>query len=374
MSTPSVRFNRKDRPEFYKALNTRVNAYFKDNNISKHADANMKFKTAFMLALYLVPLAAICLGWVSGVWPVMGMWAIMGFGMSGIGLSVMHDANHRSYSSNPTVNKVVGSVINLVGGYPANWRMQHNVLHHSFTNIEHHDEDFDTPALRCTPNQERKYLHRFQAFYASFLYGLMTIYWYVGKDFVQIVKYNKMGLLAGQNLTYRKAMIQIVLLKIFYGGVFIALPMITSDVLWWQSLLGWGLMQYISGIILALVFQPAHVIEETQFYEVDETGSVENHWAIHQLKTTSNFAKKNRVLSWYVGGLNYQVEHHLFPSICHVHYRNIAPIVKATALEYGIPYYEHPTFYAALRSHFSLLHRLGTGIYDKEEKEQALAV
>jgi linoleoyl-CoA desaturase len=175
-----------------------------------------------------------------------------------------------------------------------------------------------------------------------------------------------MGLLAGQKLTLKKALGQLIFNKLWYIGLVLVLPIIFVNLPWWQILLGFLLMQYISGVILAFVFQPAHVIQETSFYEVDDTGSVENSWAIHQLLTTANFANSNRPLSWYVGGLNYQIEHHLFPNICHVHYRNLAPIVKRTALEYGIPYHEHKTFYKALKSHFTHLHRMGSGKYDKK--------
>ncbi len=366
MSTPAVKFNREDNPEFFKVLNQRVNKYFKDRNLSKHANLGMVIKTVVMLALYLMPVILMLTGVVTGLWPVIGMWVIMGFGMSGIGLSVMHDANHRAYSQDPRINKLVGNVLNLIGGYPANWRIQHNVLHHSFTNIEEHDEDFETPALRCSPNQDRKAIHRFQAFYAPVIYGLMTIYWLISKDFEQLLRYDKMELLAGQKLSYKKALGQVIFNKLLYVALFIALPLIFIDLPWWQVLLGFLLMHYISGVILALVFQPAHVLEETNFYKVDDTGSVENGWAIHQLRTTSNFANSNRPLSWYVGGLNYQIEHHLFPSICHVHYRNLAPIVRSTAKEFGIPYYEHKTFYKALKSHFTHLHRMGSGRYDGE--------
>lgn len=360
------RFNTKDRPEFHKALNTAVNGYFKEKGIDKHADWNMKFKTVFMVSLYLIPLFAMLGGLVSSTSTAIIMWVLMGFGMSGIGLSVMHDANHGSYSHNPKVNRVLGYILNLVGGYHINWKIQHNVLHHSFTNVEGHDEDIETLIMRQAPGQERKYMHRFQAFYAPFFYGLMTIYWFLSKDFEQLVRYNKMGLLAGQGITYRRALRELVFTKSLYMIVFLLLPIFLTAIPWWHSLLGFLLMQYMSGLILALVFQPAHVIEETSFYIPEEDGSVENNWAIHQLKTTANYARRSRIFSWYVGGLNYQIEHHLFPTICHVHYRNIAPIVKKVAEEYGVPYYEHKTFASALVSHFSLLHRLGTGSYDRD--------
>lgn len=133
-------------------------------------------------------------------------------------------------------------------------------------------------------------------------------------------------------------------------------------------------MQFIAGMILALIFQAAHVLEETEFFELDENISVENNWAIHQMKTTSNFARKGYLFSWYVGGLNYQVEHHLFPNICHIHYKKLAPIIEATAKEFNVPYHQHKTFLGALKSHFKLIHSLGTGSYDERLKEKTTKV
>jgi linoleoyl-CoA desaturase len=131
---------------------------------------------------------------------------------------------------------------------------------------------------------------------------------------------------------------------------------------WWGTLLAFFWMHFIAGMVLALIFQPAHVINETEFYVPNEDLTVENHWAIHQLKTTANFANNSPIFSWYVGGLNYQVEHHLFPNICHVHYNKISKIVKETAKEYGVPYYSGQSFFGAVHNHFSMLNKLGKGL------------
>jgi linoleoyl-CoA desaturase len=171
MSVPTVRFNKQQQPEFFKELNKRVNQYFQRNNISKHANADMVFKTVFMLSLYFVPLILMLTGVVTSLWPIIGMFAIMGFGMAGIGLSVMHDANHGAYSKNKRVNQAVGFVLNFLGGFHVNWKIQHNVLHHSYTNIHGLDEDIDKGIFRMSPNQEVKPFYRFQAFYAPILYG-----------------------------------------------------------------------------------------------------------------------------------------------------------------------------------------------------------
>jgi linoleoyl-CoA desaturase len=373
MNDNIVRFNNKNQSEFFKELNKKVNNYFKENKISRHANLNMKIKTVFMISLYLVPFVLMLTGLVSSGIGVMLMWLLMGLGMSGIGLSIMHDANHGSYSKNKKVNRLIGLVINSLGAYHANWKIQHNVLHHSYTNIHGHDEDIEQIMFRLSPTQEKRPIFRFQAFYAPFLYGLMTIYWFVAKDYEQLFRYHKKGLLAGQGLTFRTALAQIVFHKTWYMLLFLILPLVLVNVPWWQIILGFLAMHFICGLILTLIFQPAHVIEDTNFYETDEEGNVENSWAIHQMHTTSNFANDSRLFSWLIGGLNYQIEHHLFPHICHVHYRKISVLVKETAEQFNVPYFQHKSFAGAVKSHFILLHQLGTGKYDELRAAEARA-
>ncbi len=362
MNVPVVKFNTKDRPEFFRELHRRVNQYFRDNQISKHANFSMVFKTAFMLALYSIPLVIMLTGVVKSFGVMLFLWILMGFGMSGIGLSVMHDANHGSYSNKDWVNRMLGYLLNYIGGYHINWKIQHNVLHHSYTNVHEYDDDISKGIMRFSPDQEARTMYRFQAFYAPLLYGLMTIYWLILKDFQQLVRYDRKNLLEGQGLKLGQAISHVVFNKLWYIVLTLVLPIMIIDLPWWQVLIGFLTMQFICGLILALIFQPAHVLEETEFFKVDENGSVENNWAIHQMRTTANFANRSRFFSWFVGGLNFQIEHHLFPNICHVHYRKISKIVKATAEEYNVPYHQHPTFGGALWSHFSHLHRLGNAV------------
>jgi len=366
MNIPTIKFNTQSSPEFFKELRARVNKHFKDNNISKYANINMKIKTIFMLSLYFIPLILMLSGVTSSVGWVLFLWVLMGLGMSGIGLSVMHDANHGSYSKNKKVNQALGFMLNFLGGYHKNWIIQHNVLHHSFTNIDGYDEDIETPVMRFSPNQKRSKMHRFQAFYAPFFYAIMSVYWFVSKDFQQLVRYHKKGLLSGQGLTFRKALVQIIIHKSWYSILFIVLPIVVVNVPWYISILGFFIMHFITGLTLALIFQPAHVIEETEFPLPDKNSSIKNNWAIHQMRTTSNFADKSILFSWFIGGLNYQIEHHLFPKVCHVHYKKISKIVKETAADFNITYHEHKTFFGALKSHFTLLNQLGTGKYDQK--------
>ena len=371
MKATSVKFNNRIQTDFVKDLRHQVNQYFAEHNISQYANISMKFKTAFMIALYFVPMILMYTGIIHGLWPVMLLWFIMGFGMSGIGLAVMHDANHGAYSKNKTVNQILGYLLNFLGAYHINWQIQHNMLHHSFTNIDGFDGDIDNPIMRFSPTQKRRPFFRFQVFYAPILYGLMSLYWLVSKDFERLVRYHKLNYLSRKGLTLGRAFTIVIFNKIWYLGLTLALPILLVDLPWYQTLLGFLMMQYICGLMLALIFQPAHVVEDSSFYAVDDEKGIEHNWAIHQLYTTANFAHKSRLFSWFIGGLNYQIEHHLFPHICHIHYKKLSPIVKAVAEKYGYPYRQQRTFLGALRSHFTLLHQLGTGKYDRLQAVKA---
>ena len=194
MTATTVKFNKTDRPEFFRELRKRINTYFEENNIDRYANGRMVFKTVFMVLLYTVPLGILLSGTLQSTSLIVLMWVLMGLGMAGIGLSVMHDANHGAYSRNPRVNQALGALLNLIGGYHVNWKIQHNVLHHSYTNVHEFDEDIKKGIIRFSPNQPAHRGYYFQAFYAPFLYGLMTLVWVFVKDFVQLIDYNRRGL------------------------------------------------------------------------------------------------------------------------------------------------------------------------------------
>jgi linoleoyl-CoA desaturase len=355
----SLRFA-KDRQDFFVTLNKRVNEYFKTRELSRHANAEMILKTVFMFALCFTPFVLMLTGAVTGTWPMLAMCVLMGIGVAGIGLSIMHDANHGAYSQKPWLNNLIGYSLNIVGGNAFNWKIQHNVLHHTYTNVYDADEDISPRGvLRMSPYSDWKPMHKFQHVYAWFIYGLMTLVWVLAKDIIRMIAYHKEGLIKKQNASVMTESIILVVTKILYLAYIFTLPIVILDLSFWTVLLGFCVMHYVAGFILAVIFQPAHVIEGTEYFEPDTNGNLENNWAIHQLHTTTNFANKSRLFSWYVGGLNFQVEHHLFPNVCHVHYRNIAPIVEATAKEFDIPYKSAKTFVDALVGHGRLLKELG---------------
>jgi linoleoyl-CoA desaturase len=357
-------------PEFFATLSQRVNHYFTSQGIERTANSEMMFKTIFMFALYLVPFALLLAGVASTFGGQLVLWAVMGFGMAGIGLSIMHDANHGAYSKKAWVNNLLGLSLNLVGGHAVNWKVQHNVLHHTYTNIHDVDEDISPRGvLRMGPESQWRAMHRFQHLYAWFFYGLMTLVWVLLKDFFRLMKYQREGLLKKQKTTAAREWVVMLATKLFYFSYVFGLPMVVLGLPFWKVLVGFLLMHYIAGFILAIIFQPAHVVEGTEYPQPDDRGNLENNWAIHQLHTTTNFGHKHKIFSWYVGGLNFQVEHHLFPNICHVHYRAIAPIVEQTAREFGLPYKSKETFLDAVIAHAAQLKVMG----QKPEMHPSLA-
>ncbi len=359
-STP-LRFidSNKDKAQFFATLRKRVDAYFKENGISKFYNAQMVIKTVVFLSLYLGSFALIL-----GVQPSLGIgllfWTMMGFSKAGIGMCVMHDANHGAYSSSHKVNYWLGHTLNLVGGSVFNWKLQHNVLHHTFTNIVHMDDDVeDKGVLRFSPHTKLKWFHKLQYIYAFGFYGILTLYWAILKDFVQYFRYKKIGVNKQTDKQNRGVLVRIILSKVIYFAVFFVLPIGILHIPASHIIVGFLLMHFIAGVVLTVIFQLAHSVEDASHPVPNAQGDIENNWAIHQLNTTVNFSRNNAFISWYLGGLNFQVEHHLFPTLCHVHYPEISKIVKTTANEYNIPYLENETFLNALYSHVLTLKRFG---------------
>ncbi len=360
MSLPTVTFAKNHNAEFYKTLQTRVREYFKENNLSRYANGGMVVKTIFMIALYVTPFILMNTI-ITSTWISFLMWIVMGLGMAGVGLSIMHDANHGAYSKNDRVNKLLGLVINGVGGSDVNWRIQHNVLHHTYTNVTGMDEDINPGVLmRFTPHAKRLKFHKYQHFYAWFFYGLMTLMWCTVKDFIQAKRFNGQDLLKTQNITYSRLIRNIIITKVVYFTIILGLPMLFSSLSWYAIIIGFLSMHFIAGLVLAAIFQPAHVIPSSTYPVPNESGEVDADWAVSQLYNTANFAPKSKWFSWYVGGLNFQVEHHLFPNISHMHYKKLSKIVEKTAKEYNLPYFSFKTFYGALKEHTKMLHDLGT--------------
>lgn len=353
-----IRFKNRDKNQFSTILRKRVNQYFKEKGISKKGNFTMHLKTIILIASFAAPYLIILLVGVP-TWAAFPLLTLMGLAYAGLGMSVMHDANHGAYSKKRSVNNALGYVINFIGGNKYDWKIQHNVLHHTYTNIYGLDEDVENGNLfRLSPYSKVRWYHKFQHIYAWFLYSFGTLSWVTSKDFIQIARIKKQGLNTKNDDLTREFFIMIFSKLVYFGYIF-AIPLIFTSYSFWAILLGFAYSHLIAGIVLGVTFQLAHVVEKTKYLNKENNKEIDRSWSIHEMYTTADFAEKSKILNWYLGGLNFQIVHHLFPSICHVHYKNMSKIVKQTAMDFSLPYNEYKTMGKAILSHYRILKKFG---------------
>ena len=319
----------------------------------------MYFKTASILAwlagAYLLLLFAVHAWWV-----ILPLAVVLGLSMAAVGFNIQHDGAHKAYSDRQWVNRIMALTLDLMGGSSYMWDWKHNSIHHTYPNVNGHDDDINIGLLgRLAPEQRRLPFHRFQGIYLWLLYGFLAVKWHLFDDFYQIA----VGRIGGHTIRRPRGKD----LWVFIGGkaVFFSLafviPMLLHPV--WAVFCVYAIAAFVSGLVLSVVFQLAHCVGEAQFpvasASADGTCRIETEWAIHQVQTTVDFARRNRVLRWLLGGLNFQVEHHLFHKICHIHYPALSKVVEETCREFGIVYNEHRSFLGALGSHFRWLVQMG---------------
>lgn len=350
-----VTYNNKN-AVFFNALKADIDQYFKDNNIRKTGDWRLYSKTIILIAtaiaLYLVLLSQ-PLTLVGGI----ALSMVFGFTLAGIGFNVMHDACHGSYSSKNWVNELLSLSLNALGGNSFIWKQKHNIIHHTYTNVDGVDDDIaKSPVIRQCHTQMWKPAHRIQHIYLWLVYALSSFLWVFVIDMVKYFQ-GKIYTTELRNMDAKQHVIFWVS-KVLYLVFYIAIPV--HFVGWSAWGVGFASLHVAMGLALSVVFQLAHVVEETEFVAVGSDPMViENEWAVHQLRTTANFAMGNRIINWYVGGLNFQVEHHLFAKISHIHYPKISKIVQRKCQEYGIPYHAMPTMGKAIASHYRFMRELG---------------
>lgn len=354
---PKVTFNNKN-ALFFPALKKEVENYFKENNIKKTGNSKLYLKAMVLIPSAIILYTALLtlpMSMAAGI----TLSALLGFVLASIGFNIMHDACHGSYSSKSWVNELLGLTLNALGGNAYIWKQKHNIIHHTYTNVDGVDDDISkSPVMRQSHNQPWVPAHRFQHIYVILVYAISSFAWVFIIDFVKYFT-SKIYKTPLQKMALKNHVIFWVS-KLLYMVFYVAIPV--ALVGWKAWLLGFSVMHVALGFTLAIVFQLAHVIEETEFEAVGTDDKIiENEWAIHQLKTTADFAPDNKVISWFVGGLNFQVEHHLFPRISHVHYPAIRKIVEAKCREFGIPYLCMPTMTSPIGSHFRFMKELGRG-------------
>lgn len=342
---------------FYQSLKESVDDYFETNQIKKTGDWRLYIKTIILVGsaaalycslIFLNPPAVVALLFCG----------LLGYILACIGFSVMHDANHGSYSTKPWLNDLLGLSMNALGASAYFWKQKHNIIHHTYTNVDGIDDDIaKSPIIRQCESQRWVPAHKVQHLYMFPIYGLSTIFWIFIMDFTKYFK-RKIYTTAAWKMTTKNHVI-FWATKILYIAFYMVVPSLIWGVGPWLA--GYFIMNAAMGLTMSLVFQLAHVVENTEFETIalDETKHIETAWAEHQLKTTSNFAMKNPVVSWFVGGLNFQIEHHLFPRVSHIHYPAISKIVMAKCKEFNMPYNKYDTMLEAVASHFRVMRQLG---------------
>jgi linoleoyl-CoA desaturase len=336
-------------------LKERVDAHFTARGLSRHADARMAAKSVFFFGSVVAVLALL----VTGVVPAVGallLCLLLGVLNAGVGFNIGHDAIHGAYSDKPWLNALLSRSFDFVGASSFTWSTAHNFVHHTYTNVPGVDHDLEPGPFMLFYERERPgWIYRFQHVYSWILYAFASLIWLYKKDFQQIFAPDPRS---GKRAPTSK-IVDMIAWKAFHVGLYVGLPMLVSGYAWWQVLLGYLAIHAATGITIAAVFQLAHVVEKTAFPRANEQLRIEDSFMVHQLKTTANFAPGSWLANFFCGGLNHQVEHHLFPKICHIHYPEIAPIVREVARKYGVPYHEYPSFPAAFVSHLRTMKRFG---------------
>ena len=351
-------FNNKN-SQFFEALKQRIDAYFENNKIKQ--SGNYKLYSKAVLLLSTLAFFYIVLVFFTPANPYLSLLlcALMGVNFAAIGFNIMHDGAHGSFSTKPWVNEMMTYSLEMMGGSSFMWKAKHNLNHHTFTNIEGMDDDIDIkPFIRVNTDQPKKWYHRFQHVYSFLLYSLTYFFWIFWLDFKKYFS-GKIGELKIKKMNLKDHLI-FWGSKIAYVSLFVIIPFFKIGII--ETLVGYAVVLGVTGILISIVFQLAHIVEGA-YFPVAEADSkmvkIDTEWAIHQLNTTANFATKNKFVSWFVGGLNFQVEHHLFPKISHIHYPEINKLVKETCAQFNVKYMEFPTVLSAIRSHVVHLKHVG---------------
>ena len=351
-----VTFNNKN-SIFYTALKKEVEQYFQQKKLKKSGNWKLYIKSSVLIpaaaAIYL-SLLLFSIPTFVGIL----LCLVLGFILASIGFNIMHDACHGSFSSRKWVNETLGYTLNALGGNSFIWKFKHNIIHHTYPNVDGIDDDIaKSPIMRQCTSQKWMPAHRFQHIYVVLVYAISTFAWVFLMDFTKYFK-RKVFTTPMQKMNRRDHFI-FWISKVLYLLFYVAIPVYMVG---WQSwAIGFTIMHITMGLTLALVFQLAHVVEHAEFETVsgEDSKIIENEWAIHQLKTTVNFAPKNKIISWFVGGLNFQIEHHLFPKVSHVHYPALSKIVQKICNQFNVPYHAYPTMTQAISSHFRMMKQLG---------------
>ncbi|MFI5133544.1 MAG: fatty acid desaturase family protein [Chitinophagales bacterium] len=343
---------------FHTELKKRIKDYFENVGKATTGDYKLFLKAVILMLSFIFVYVQLIFFTPSAIWAIPEC-ILLGGIVAAIGFNVMHDGAHGSFSKHKWINNIAAFSLNILGGNSFMWNMKHNVIHHSFTNVDGIDDDIDIqPWMRMSATQKKYRLHKYQHWYFWLLYSLFYLFWIFVLDYVKYFK-RRIGSMPLKKMSVKDHFV-FWGFKLVHYFLFIVIPVYQVGFTHW--LIGFVIFTGFAGLVLSLVFQLAHTVEHTAFPVADESNNkMEDEWAVHQIKTTANFATKNKLVSWLVGGLNFQIEHHLFPKISHVHYPAISKIIKGACQEYGIVYIEYRRVHHAVASHVAFMKQMGRG-------------
>lgn len=342
--------------EFGEDVKRRVAAYFSDNNIGTKANGLMIFKSLLLIALFIT---SYYMAVFADIRPLFKLFFAISFGssMAFLAFNIGHDASHNAYAKNNRVNSILAYTMNLCGINQYIWNIKHNLSHHSFTNIPHADMDNENVGVaRITRFHKWKPVFKYQYLYLPFLWPFFGMFLIFVKDF-QLFAMTRMGNSQYESHPIREWVILIVSKLIVVTYIFV-IPLMVIDLPYWQILLGILVLFMCMGTLLTTIFLFVHLIENTPFPEEDKEGKIKDHWMLHQLKVTTDYSPFNPILTFFSGGLNQHVAHHMFPNYCHVHYGAITKIIQQTAKEHGYEY-RYQSHWKAFKSHIRFLKKMG---------------
>ncbi len=344
--------------DFQTEIRRRVEEFFHTSGRPQRDCPRMYLKSAIILITFFSSYTLLVF-FSKTWWQAVPLAILLGFSAAEIGFNIQHDGGHQAYSNHPWINKMMAMTLDLIGGSSFVWYWKHGVIHHTYANVTGYDTDIEIGILgRLSPFQKHYKFHRWQHIYIWPFYGILAIKWLFYDDFHEVF----VGRIGKHRIPRPKGweLVLFIAGKVHFFLLAFWVPMQFHSPA--KVFLFYGIAAVILGLTLSMVFQVVHVVESASFpMPKPGTNRVEKAWAVIQAETAVDYARNNRLVLWLVGGLNFQIEHHLFPRICHANYPAITKLVEATCREYGVRYSENKSYHAGLASHFRWLRQLGIG-------------
>ena len=341
---------------FQNALRRRVDDHFRSTARPRRGNWQIYLKAATLLSCFFASyLALVFLA--RSLWQGLITAFLLALSMTGIGFNIMHDGGHHGFSEHGWVNRLAAMTLDLIGASSYVWHWKHAMYHHNYVNIAGYDPDIDLGiSARFTPHQKRLWFHRWQHLYLWVLYAFLVAKFHFFSDFHHVVfgriHTHTMPRPKGSNLvTFMGGKALFFILAFVLPLSYHPVPVVVFY---------YAIVVLIMGIPLSVVFQLPHCTGLSDFPLPDKAShQMKNPWAVHQAHVTHDYDRHSRIRTWFFGGLNFHLEHHLFPSICHVNYPGMSKVVEVACREFGVKYAEHRTFWTGLAAHYRWLREMG---------------